>query len=158
MSESELMSSLAKEYLKLWRGNGRKSATARRYNAEVASYRIRPWYVNRVLYSALWERAIHSGESVSRMVDFAVRFYLSRLLEVLLRVRRAGRKQSPANIAYWSRRSSARRRPYCEVFINYQCRTYLNHAGHLSYVQTCTHIPKKGLGLAEIRHWNTHAA
>lgn len=158
LSESEILTSLAKEYLKRWRGEGKKSATPRRYNVEAAAYRIRPWYVNRVLYSALWERGIHSGESVSRMVDFAVRFYLPRLLEVLLRVRRAGVRQSPSNIAYWARRSMARKRAYREVFINYQCKTYLNHAGDLIYMQVCTQVPKKGLSPAEIQHWNRTAA
>jgi hypothetical protein len=158
MSESELLSRLAKEYLLRWRGQGKKSATARRYNASAGLFRVRPWYVDRVLYSLLWERAIHSGESVSRIVDFAVQHYLPRLLELLLRNPLPRNRRSMKNAQYWRQRADSRPAQQAEVFINYQCRTYLNHAGHLSYVQTCTHIPKKGLGLAEIRHWNTHAA
>jgi len=158
MSESEVLSRLAKEYLQRWRGAGQKSATARRYNADTGAYRIRPWYVDRVLNALLWQRALHSGESISRMLDFAVRFFLPRLLENLLGVRRGYSRQSQINIDYWRRRSEARPRKYGEVFINYQCQTHENRDGQLKFTQSAVQTPKKGLSPGEILHLLKHAA
>lgn len=158
MSESEILSRLAKEYLQRWRGAGQKSATARRYNVDTGAYRIRPWYVDRVLYALLWQRALHSGESISRMLDFAVRFFVPRLLESLLGTLRGGSRQSQANIDYWRRRSEARPHKCGEVFISYQCKTHENHDGQLRYTQTAIQIPKKGLSPGEILHLLKHAA
>jgi len=158
MSESELLSRLAKEYLQRWRGQGKKSARARRYNASPGHYRVRPWYVDRVLYSLLWERAIHSGESVSRMVDFAVQYYLPRLLELLLRNPLPSNRGSMKNAPYWRQRADCRPAQRPELFINYECQTYFNRAGHLAYTQYSTPISKKGLSPGEILHWLKHAA
>jgi len=86
-SESELLRRLAKTYLRHWIGRYLKSATARRYNLTIEGekYVRMPWYVDQMLYAILWQRAIHSGESISRMFDFAIRHYLPRLMEEHLR-------------------------------------------------------------------------
>jgi hypothetical protein len=157
-SESELLAWLAKEYLQRWRGEGVKSATARRYNPGKGGYRVRPWYVDRVLYSLLWQRAIHSGESVSRMLDFAIRFYMPRLVEILLRNPRGGKRHSGSNSVYWRRRSSARARQLPQVFINYQCDTLENKSGPLDYRQKAVFIAKAGLSPHEILYWLRNAA
>lgn len=158
MSESELLSRLAKEYLLRWRGHGKKSARARRYNASPGVYRVRPWYIDRVLYSLLWERAIHSGQSVSRIVDFAIRQYLPRLLELLLRNPLPLRPGSMNNAQYWRKRADNRPSQRAEYFINYECQTHFNHGGQLIYTQYSTPISKKGLSPGEILHLLKHAA
>lgn len=157
-SESELLGRLAKEFLQRWRGAGAKSATARRYNQGKGGYRVRPWYVDRVLYSLLWQRALHSGESVSRMLDFAIRFYLPRLVETLLRNPKPGKDRLVSNWGYWRRRSLARSGHLPQVFINYQCKTMENKSGPLNYLQQAAFIPKGGLSPYEILHWLRHAA
>jgi hypothetical protein len=158
MSESELLSRLAKEYLLRWRGQGKKSATARRYNASAGLFRVRPWYVDRVLYSLLWERAIHSGESVSRIVDFAVQHYLPRLLELLLRNPLPRNRRSMKNAQYWRQRADSRPAQQAEHFINYECQTHFNHGGQLIYTQYSSPISKKGLSPGEILNLLKHAA
>jgi len=86
-SESELLHRLAMLYVQSWRGNKLKSATARRYNqsAPEGKYIRVSWYISKALYSILWERAIHSGMSISRILEFSFRYYLRRLLEETLR-------------------------------------------------------------------------
>ncbi len=157
LSESVLLAMLAKEYLRRWRGFGIKSATARRYNIGKGTYCVRPWYVDRVLYSLLWHRAIHSGESVSRMVDFAIKFYLPRLLESLLRNAKPGSDRSGRNTDYWRRRSLARSGQLGVAFINYQCETIKNKSGVLKYIQKAVIIAKKGLSPLEILYWTRYA-
>ena len=83
-SEQEMYRRLFKFFLKNWRGRGLKTNGLRRYNVEGKEYEIRPLYINQVLYAAIWQRALHSGESVSRMLDLAIRVYLPRLLDSVL--------------------------------------------------------------------------
>ena len=139
LSEQDLYRSLLKLFLHHWRGRGRKTGRPRRYNQTGCDYVIRPLYINQVLYAALWQRALHSGESVSRMLDFALRFYLPRLMEELL----SGARSS--NAPYWNRRRLARRHSRGDFFINYECKTRINVCGNLEYVQEARIIPKNGL-------------
>ncbi len=157
-SESELFRRLMKLYLQQWRGNSEKSASARRYNAEGSKYVIRPWYVNKVLYSLMWQRAIHSGESVSRMLDFAVRNYLPRLLENLLCVPMPRCYRAARNAPFWEKRHNRRKRKSQEGFINYSCRTTQNHNAHICYAQESTFFPKNRLEPMEIIHLTRYAA
>lgn len=150
-SEQEVFRRLFKFFLKNWRGRGQKTNGLRRYNAEGKSFQIRPLYVNQVLYAALWQRALHSGESVSRMLDVAIRLYLARLLESLIG-QSDGFGNFKGNSAYWAARYARRNRQYSDFFINYSCRTQSNDAERLEYVQTVDIISKANLSVMEI--WN----
>ncbi len=136
-SESDLIERLAKVFLRHWRGRGKKSATLRRKNASLigTKYGRVAWYVNQVLYAALHERAMHSGESVSRMVDFAIRHYLPRLMEEYLSQPLWGCAFSQRNLKYWQERRKQRLQPQPEFFITYQCKTELNAPEGLAYRQ-----------------------
>lgn len=147
-----------KLYLQQWRGVSEKSASTRRYNSERFEYVIRPWYVNKVLYSAMWQRAIHSGESVSRMLDFAVRNYLPRLLEDLLRIPMPGCHRAVRNAPFWTKRYDNRKHKSPEGFINYSCKTTENQKTNICYVQQSTFFPKSNLEPAEILHLTRYAA
>lgn len=159
-SESELLRRLAKLYLQAWRGRGKKSATTRRYNQvrSAKKYARIPWYMDRVLYSVLWERAVHSGESVSRMLDFAIRHYLPRLLEEALQNPYTRHPVARRNLSYWRARCEKRRNKRPDLFITYACETAVNSVTELSYWQKCTIIPKIGLSPAEILHLLRYAA
>lgn len=136
-SESELLRRLAKVYLRHWRGNRLKSATARRYNRSTKGekYVRMAWYADQMLYSILWQRAIHSGESISRMLDFSIRMFLPRLLEEYLRSPMPGCARSRRNSTYWQGRFERRPKPQPEIFITYQCETEINTPAGLSYRQ-----------------------
>ncbi|HMV37175.1 MAG TPA: hypothetical protein PKW28_00155 [Turneriella sp.] len=159
-SESEILRRLAKLYLQAWRGRGKKSATARRYNQPVqgARYKRIPWYVDKVLYAVLWERSVHSGESVSRMLDFAIRHHLPQLMEAVLRNPYTRHVRARRNASYWEARYNRRphRRP--ELFITYSCKTSENGPHGLEYRQKYEIIPKTGLSPAEILHLLRYAA
>ena len=145
-SESELLKQLAKVFLRHWRGEKLKSASARRYNDSVGVPYVRmAWYVNKVLYSVLWQRAIHSGESISRMLDFAIRTYMPRLLEEVLRSPVLDCRRAQRNHKYWQARYGRRHSPRLEVFVTYQCRTDHNFSGGLKYVEEYRILSKKQL-------------
>lgn len=159
-SESELLRRLAKLYLQAWRGRGKKSATARRYNRQTGDqkYCRIPWYIDRMLYSVLWERSTHSGESVSRMLDFAIRHYTRRLLEEALRNPYSRHPRAQRNAPFWQSRHDKRRNPRPDLFITYSCETHENSQRFLAFVQKSEIIPKTGLSPAEILHLLRHAA
>ena len=144
-SEQEIYRRLFKFFLRNWRGRGRKTNGLRRYNAPGKSYEVHPLYINQVLYAALWQRALHSGESISRMLDVAVRVYLPRLLESLL-----CENCSPRNGRYWTKRYNQRNQRYADFFINYDCRTVGNDRHGLSYSQSTQIISKANLSPMQI--------
>lgn len=148
-SEQEIYRRLFKLFLKHWRGLGRKTNGLRRYNCTGKKYEIHPLYVNQVLYSALWQRALHSGESISRMLDLAIRVYLPRLLEELLS-QPSPVINSAQNMAFWQSRYSRRPHRQGDFFINYECQTKENAAGNLEYTQKAVVIPKTDLPLMQI--------
>lgn len=143
-SDQEIYRRLFKHYLKNWRGRGLKTNGLRRYNADGKSYKIRPLYINQVLHAALWQRAIHSGESVSRMLDVAIRVYLPRLLEELLR-KLLGGANSRNNSGYWGARYALRKRQYLDFFIIYTCNTVKNEQLCLEYDQKMKILSKAEL-------------
>lgn len=159
-SESELFSRIAKVYLQRWRGNGLKSATSRRYNARISSqaYVVRPWCVDQMLYASLWERTVHSGQSVSRLVDFALRNFLRSFLESILRTPMPRHARAQRNAEYWRARYAQRRRTFPDLFINYSCVTRENAKGNLEYVQRIEIIPKTGLSPGDILYLMRHTA
>ncbi|GAB4426328.1 MAG: hypothetical protein OHK0011_07840 [Turneriella sp.] len=146
-SESELLRRLAKVYLRHWRGRQLKSATARRYNRSIKGekYVRVAWYIDRVIYSTLWQRAIHSGESVSRMLDFSIRMFLPRLMEECLRSPMPDCARARRNSTYWQERFRRRHNPQPEIFVTYQCKTEINASTGLRYVQEYKIIPKAEL-------------
>lgn len=152
-SEQSMFSWLLKLYLIHWKGCGRKPACLRRYNIDGRVYQIRPLCINQVLHAAVVERAMHSGESVSRMLDFAIRTYLPRLIEEVLsgsrELRHARDKQ------YWKQRY-ARRLNTASVFISYRSFTQINSKKGLHWWQNTEIIPKTGLSpwqILEIMHF-----
>ncbi len=141
-SEQRVFSWLLQYYLVHWHGRGKKNACLRRYNIEGQEYRIRPLYINQVLHAAVSQRAQHSGESVSRMLDFAVRVYLPRMLEEILSGSLPSRCHGDKD--FWKRKY-ANRSNTSPVFISYQCSTQINTARSLQWVQITEMIPKSGL-------------
>lgn len=157
-SESELLRRLAKVYLRHWRGTRLKSATARRYNRSTKGekYVRVAWYADRLLYSILWQRAIHSGESISRMLDFSIRMFLPRLLEEYLRTPMPGCRRASRNSAYWQRRFMRRPNPQPEIFITYQCETEINAPSGLRYWQAYKILRKNQLFIHDISTQTGH--
>lgn len=159
-SESELLRRLAKMYLALWRGSGGKPAATRRYNISLKdqTYTRVSWYIDRVLHAILAERAMHSGESVSRILDFAIRNYTSQLLEACLRSPMPKHTRGIRNAVYWQKRWQCRKRHLPQLFITYQCETHENGARGLRYEQTYSIIPKTGLSPGDILYLLQYAA
>lgn len=149
-SDDEIYRRLFKLYLLFWRGKGRKTNSLRRYNAKRKTYEIRPLYINQVLYASLWQRALHSGESVSRMLDVAIRLYLSRLIESMLSGTK-GRGLQRRNAEYWARRFQKRKEPHGQFFINYRCKTVRNRTGELNYIQKMTIIENPTRTIEKLR-------
>lgn len=134
-SESELLRRLAKTYLRHWRGRGVSAVTGRRYNVSIRGekYVRMAWYIDQMLSAILSERALHSGESISRMLDFAIRHYLPRLIEEILRAPMPGCTRAARNQAYWLSRYLRRHKPQSEIFITYQSHTHENSPKGLKY-------------------------
>jgi hypothetical protein len=148
-SEQEIYRRLFKLFLKNWRGRGVKTNGLRRYSADGKAFEIHPLYINQVLYAALWQRALHSGESVSRMLDLAIRIYLPQLLESLLCTPSPG-TQMVQNTRYWMARYRRRNSQEPDFFINYICQTRKNDDTGLEYSQSAQIISKAGLSPMQI--------
>jgi len=136
-SQSEILRRLAIFYLQAWRGNKLKSATLRRKNKRNKKRPVRyvqvSWYMDKVTYSVLWQRAIHSGTSISRMLRFAMRYYMRELMESTLRTPARGSKLALVNWRYWAGRYGQRKRPKPKVIVIYQAKTMRNSSGRLKY-------------------------
>lgn len=145
-SESRLFEELLRLYLRHWRGTGKKPAWLRRYNLDGKHYRIRPLYINRVLHAAATQRAMHTGESLSRMLDLAIRIYARRFLESVLGSH--GRVPEPIRRIWHSRYLSRRlREPF---FISYKGATPENQGASLAWSSRAEFIPRKGLNLHQV--------
>ncbi len=145
---------LLKIYLGFWRGSGAKPANLRRYNIDAGDYNVRPLYVNKVLHAIATQRAVHTGESLSRMLDFAIRNYVPRLLESLL----AGNRWiSPEKRQIWAEKHSRRRRRNL-YFITYKSETQENSGANLCWLQNSQFIPKNTLSPPEILYHLRYAA
>jgi len=145
-SESELLHRLAKVYLRHWRGRKQKAERTRRYNRCRGRKNVRvSWYMDMRLYLVLWARAIHSGESVSRMLDFAITYYMPRFLEECLRYGIPGHRRSQRNAIYWQARYERRHKPQLEIFVNYRCVTTRNDRRILHYRQRYQILTKREL-------------
>lgn len=153
-SESRMYEELLKIYLGFWRGRGARPACLRRYNVDTKDYQIRPFYVNQVLHAVATQRAMHSGESLSRMVDFAIRHYLLRLLESLLS---SSRLISEEKQKAWADQYRLRHRRDL-YFITYRSETTSNRGATLRWNQNSQLVPKKALSPPEIFHYLRFAA
>jgi len=142
-SESKLLHRLAMLYLQSWRGNKLKSATARRYNEPVTDgkYERVSWLMSKALYSVLWERAIHSGMSISRMLEFAVRYYLRRLLEQILRTPVEISEDKEGNLSITLGGDFRPRIDKAKILITYRCLTIRNSTERLKYWQKYEILP-----------------
>ena len=117
-SENYVLGRLLEEYLKAWRGKPAAAHGPRRYNLIGQTYIRRGFYVKLRLYRAAWMLGSHSGESISRMVDFSVRHILPRLLANLLVVPPKSESET-RNSEYWRRRWYCRKGPRRMIFLNY---------------------------------------
>jgi hypothetical protein len=136
-SESQLLQRLAEFYLRHWRGRGGKSDTLQRKNRSITDklYVRYAWYVEKELHTAVRARAVHSGQSISRMLDFVIRIYLPRFMEEQLRKPVPHSAASLRNASYWEGRFRKRPYPKPAIFVTYQCTTNENSVRGLSYLQ-----------------------
>lgn len=118
LSENRLIGDLLEEYLKAWRGKVRATKQARRYNLRGQDYIRRAIYLRNSLYHAAWQHGTYSGESISRMVDFALRYYLPALLAQYLAVPPKSYYET-RNSEYWRRRWYLRKSHRPTAFLNY---------------------------------------
>lgn len=144
LSNQALYRFLFKHYLKNWRGRRLKSNSLRRYNADGKNYSIHALYINKVLHSALSQRANHSGESLSRILDVAIRVYLPRLIEEVLQSA-PPRPGGTNNAYYWAARYARRSRRYSDLFVIYHCFTQANDGIALKYTETTKILTKEEL-------------
>lgn len=154
ISESHLLEELLRLYLGFWKGKGLKPATLRRYNKDGRGYQVRSFYINRVLHAIATQRALHTGESLSRMVDFAIRTYLRRFLESVLSAHRA----VPSSIRQKWNQMYSRRRQKDAFFITYAAATEINLRAGLVWQQSSKFILKRGLRLEQILALSREAA
>lgn len=115
MSEQEIFRGLIQLYLQKWKGAGSRTAGLRRYNLKGLGYLVKPLYLDMELLAAAWARAIHSGISISRMLDFAIRNYLGFFLQM-----HKVRMRSNEGI---------------EATIKYECETLKNSGHALHFIQ-----------------------
>lgn len=130
-SENHILCALLKEYLKSWRGKAAGAKGSRRYNLTGKKYIRRALYPQYALYRAAWLRGSHSGESVSRMIDFSIRCILPRILANLLAVLPKSRYET-RNSEYWRRRWYGRKKPLPQLFLNYgECGSIIENHGQI---------------------------
>lgn len=137
LSEHELCRRLLGIYLKLGKGSGGKAEHARRYNIVGMNYVRRAAYFNHGLYSILWQRGTHRGESISRMLDFAIRNYLPQVIEELLDVSPYSPRLT-RNTPYWRERHCNRfnrKKTYRSGFLTYASNTSKHQNAELKWEQ-----------------------
>jgi hypothetical protein len=122
-SEQRLMRECLRLALHLWRGQRGKARRNKRYNRKLGSYEIVPFYTTEALRSVAWLRCHHSGMSLSRLMDFAIRHYLDRVVEGWLSVDYVGRAEE--DIAVWKAKYE-KRRPAPGFIISYDNLTHKN--------------------------------
>ncbi len=117
-SEQEIFRGLLQLYLRKWRGRGSRASSLRRYNLKGKNYVVKSLYIESGFSAALWTRAVHSGITISRMLDFAIRHYLLIYMNQLFD---SGQSAVPSPIQYG-------------------CITWQNSGVSLQYVQLVTHL------------------
>ncbi len=129
-SEQRLMRECLRLALRLWRGRKEKARRNRRYNRKSGVYEIVPFYTTEALRSVAWLRCHHSGISLSRLMDFAVRHYLERVVERWLSIDYEGR--SPDDVEFWKSKYE-KRRVIANFIISYDNLTPRNDATVLAF-------------------------
>lgn len=124
--------------LKFWRGRKGKSARNRKYNKRTGPYEIMPFYTSEALRSVAWARCHQAGISLSRVMDFAVRVYLSRVIESWLRFDYSGQRQEDALI--WEQ-SYSKRVDRSDFVISYQCKVSKSDKTGLIYGEETKILP-----------------
>ncbi len=119
-TEQEMFRDLLQIYLCKWRGGGSRTSSLRRYNLKGKNYIIKSLYIESGFSAALWTRAVHSGVTISRMLDFAIRYYLSTYVN-----------QQYSLLAGISTG---------ELSIQYQCNTWKNSGSNLQFVQMIAYL------------------
>ena len=124
--------------LKLWRGRGPIADRTKTYNPCAGPCVIVPYYTTESMRSASWARCHHAGISHSRMMDFALRTYLPRVLEYWLSGVPHGRDKKDA--AFWAARY-ARRLNGESFLISYKATEFRNDGIVLNYAEKTEIIP-----------------
>lgn len=137
-SEQRLMRECLRIALKFWRGHEDRASRNKRYNGRNGPYEIVPFYTTEVLRSVTWARCHQAGISLSRVMDFAVKFYLPRVMEYWLRY--AYRNQDREDAELWAARY--RQRLHREDFIiSYEHRVVQNTENTLEFWEKTEILP-----------------
>ncbi len=131
-SEQRLMRDCLRLALRFWRGQRNMAARSKRYNPRSGPYEIVPFCSTEALRSVCMARCHHSGISLSRLMDFAVRYYLQRVTEDWLRNDFYWRDK--ADVEIWNAKYRQRKNR-SEFIISYASRTEKNDAVALEYVE-----------------------
>jgi hypothetical protein len=99
----------------------------------------------RIVHAALWERSLHSGVSISRMLDFAIRYYLPRLIASTVANPYIRSRRAWQNFAYWNTRAEQQFPKHPEIFITYSWQTERNDNHGLIFNQKTRYLTKKEL-------------
>ncbi|MBX3721474.1 MAG: hypothetical protein KF713_06505 [Turneriella sp.] len=131
-SEQRLMRECLRLALRFWRGRRGMASRSRRYNARSGPYEIAPFYSTEALRQVSMLRCHHSGISLSRLMDFAVRHYLARVVESWLSVPFIGRDMT--EVEFWKSKYAKRRHPH-DFIITYASKIMKNEEFCLAYAE-----------------------
>lgn len=137
-SEQRLMRECLRLALRLWRGNGATPRRNKCYNRKIFTYEIVPFYSTEALRSVATLRAHHSGISLSRLMDLAIRLYLDRVVERCLSFSYQGREDS--DVALWSKKL-AKRRHIPNFIISYSNHARRTDALTVEYLENMKFLP-----------------
>jgi hypothetical protein len=137
-SEQRVMRECLRFALKMWRGRREIAQRNKRYNLRQGPYEIVPFYTTEALRAVAWTRCHHSGISLSRLMDFAVTCYLSRVLEYWLRFQYSDRGED--DLDYWRKRYELRLHP-SDFIISYKASTEKNDGTVLDFAEKTEILP-----------------
>ncbi len=137
-SEQKLMRECLRIGLKFWRGRRKMAMRNKKYNRCAGPYEVVPFYTTEALRSAALARCHHSGLSLSRLMDFAIRHYLQRVLEYWLRFDYSWRDRADAE--RWRARY-ALRRGAADFVISYSALTQKNDGILLDFSEKTEILP-----------------
>lgn len=129
-SEQRLMRECLRLALRLWRGRKAIARRNLRYNQRSGPYRIVPFYNSEALRAVARLRCHHSGVSLSRLMDFAIACYLSRVVEYWLRIEYRHRDLADARL--WQEKYKTRIH-HSGFIISYQTQTVKNDGRVLDF-------------------------
>ena len=118
VSEQRLMRACVRLAIRLWRGKSQKARRNRLFNRKQQIYAIVPFYSTEALRAVAQARCHFSGLSFSRLMDFAIRCYLGRIVTEYLAAPFYWRD---AGEVAFSQKQLARRKKIPPFVINYLC-------------------------------------